>query len=110
MNGEYEKLIAECLAEMEAVPPMTAAERAYTERCLAAIDAWVHRSGTRDGIHPGHDRQRQPAGFSRLIDRVEQAAIATSGDAVARVLISSLAWKTAPSAMSVGRQVGSATS
>jgi hypothetical protein len=39
VNSEYEKLIAECLAEVEAVPPMTAAERAYMERCLAAIDA-----------------------------------------------------------------------
>jgi hypothetical protein len=40
VNSKYEKLIAECLAEMEAVPPMTGAERAYMERCLAAIDAW----------------------------------------------------------------------
>jgi hypothetical protein len=37
VNSEYEKLIAECLAEMDA-PPMTAAERAYMERCVAAMD------------------------------------------------------------------------
>jgi hypothetical protein len=36
---DYSKLIAECLAEIEAVPPMTAAERAYMERCVAAMDA-----------------------------------------------------------------------
>jgi len=35
---DYSKLIAECLAKMEDVPPMTAAERAYMERCLAAMD------------------------------------------------------------------------
>jgi hypothetical protein len=39
-NSEYEKLIAECLAEMEAVPPMTAAERAHMERWFAYLDAW----------------------------------------------------------------------
>jgi hypothetical protein len=36
-NSEYEKLIAECIAEMD-VFPMTAAEREYMERCLAAMD------------------------------------------------------------------------
>ena len=35
---DYSKLIAECLAELEEVPPMTAAERAYMERCVAAMD------------------------------------------------------------------------
>jgi hypothetical protein len=35
---DYSKLIAECLAELEEVPPMTAAERAYMERCAAAMD------------------------------------------------------------------------
>jgi hypothetical protein len=40
MNSEYEKLIAECLAELEDVPPMTAAERAYMEKCLTAMDAF----------------------------------------------------------------------
>jgi hypothetical protein len=35
---DYSKLIAKCFAEMDA-HPMTAAERAYMERCLAAIDA-----------------------------------------------------------------------
>ncbi len=36
---DYSKLIAECLAEMRAVPPMMAAEWGYMERCLAAMDA-----------------------------------------------------------------------
>ncbi|PYX53249.1 MAG: hypothetical protein DMG76_26280 [Acidobacteria bacterium] len=36
---DYSKLIAECLAEMEAVPPMTAAERAHMERWFAYLDA-----------------------------------------------------------------------
>jgi len=33
-NSEYEKLFAECLAEIEAVPPMTAAARAYVGTVL----------------------------------------------------------------------------
>src|ERR1700736_645007 len=37
---DYSKLIAECLAEMEAVPPMTESERANMERWLAHMDAW----------------------------------------------------------------------
>jgi hypothetical protein len=37
-NSEYEKLIAESIAEMDA-PPMTAAERAHMERWFAYLDA-----------------------------------------------------------------------
>jgi hypothetical protein len=40
---DYSKLIAECLAEMEAVPPMTAAERANMERWFAYLDAFYAR-------------------------------------------------------------------
>src|SRR5437016_4866711 len=40
---DYSKLIAECLAEIQAVPPMMAAEWGYMERCLAAMDAWYEK-------------------------------------------------------------------
>jgi len=39
VNSEYEKLIAECLADLEVMPPMTAAERAHMERWFAYLDA-----------------------------------------------------------------------
>ena len=43
MNSEYEKLFAECLAEIEAVPPMTVAERAHMEGWFAYLDAWYEQ-------------------------------------------------------------------